>query len=193
MKILINLPKRVERLNSSSENLKNFFGENTFVVSDGVVMENTTHAVREAHKNAVRLAKNAGEKQALIFEDDILFRDGAFDYFKTLMQNLPDDYDVILFGCYSGQIFQTENLFFDKINKFSGLQMYLISERAYDKVLEYTGNRPIDHWMGLNLNCYISKKHLSYQSDGWSDNAKTVTNYNETVLRDYSKFFLKKD
>lgn len=193
MKIVINLPSRVERRAASFKTLKDFFGTGDNInFSDGVVLENTTHAVREAHKNAIRLASNVGSKRALIFEDDILFRDGALEYFNELINNLPEDYDVVLFGCYSGQIFQTENLFFDKINKFSGLQMYLINERAYDKVLAYTGNKPIDHWIGLNLNCYISKKHFSYQADGYSDNAKTVTNYNETVLHDYKDYFFKK-
>ncbi len=193
MKIVINLPVRVERREKAFNNIQHFFKCATqLFLSDGVVMENTTHAVREAHKNAIRLAKNVGEKQALIFEDDVLFRDGSLEYFNELMQNLPDDYDVILFGIYSGQIFKTENIYFDKVNKFSGLQMYLISERAYDKILNYSGGQPVDHWIGLNLNCYISKKHFSYQADGYSDNAKTVTKYNDSVLNDYKDFFFTK-
>lgn len=195
IKILINLPKRTERRAESEKNIKTFFNDdNTRIyLSYGVELENTTHGVREAHKNAVRFAIANEEKSALIFEDDILFRDGALDYFNTLMKNLPDDYDVILFGIYSGQIFKTENLYFDKVNKFSGLQMYLVNERAYNKILNYSGGQPIDHWIGLNLNCYISKKHFSYQKDGYSDNAKTVTKYNETVLVDYKYYFFKKD
>jgi GR25 family glycosyltransferase involved in LPS biosynthesis len=195
IKILINLPKRTERRAESEKNIKTFFNDdNTRIyLSYGVELENTTHGVREAHKNAVRVAVANEEKSALIFEDDILFRDGALDYFNTLMKNLPDDYDVILFGIYSGQIFKTENLYFDKVNKFSGLQMYLVNERAYEKILSYSGGQPIDHWIGLNLNCYISKKHFSYQKDGYSDNAKTVTKYNETVLVDYKDYFFKKD
>lgn len=193
MVIVINLPHRTERLRKTLENLSVFFSEikPEIFLCNGVVLENTTHAVREAHKNAVRMAATAGERQALIFEDDILFRDGSFEYFKTLMQNLPDDFDVVLFGIYSGQIYETENLFFDKVNKFSGLQMYLVHERAYDKILSYTGGQPIDHWIGLNLNCYISKKHFSYQSDGWSDNAKTMTNYNSDVLPNFKEYFFK--
>lgn len=195
IKIIINLPKRTERRAESEKNIKSFFNDdNTRIyLSYGVELENTTHGVREAHKNAVRVAIANEEKSALIFEDDILFRDGALDYFNTLMKNLPDDYDVILFGIYSGQIFKTENLYFDKVNKFSGLQMYLVNEKAYEKILNYSGGQPIDHWIGLNLNCYISKKHFSYQKDGYSDNAKTVTKYNETVLVDYKDYFFKKD
>lgn len=191
MKIIINIPKRTERLKKALDTLQNFFGENYFIVSEGVVMENTTHAVREAHKNAVRLAKNNNQKSALIFEDDVLMRDGALPYYNELIENLPDDYDIVLFGIYSGQIYETENLFFDKVNKFSGLQMYLVNERAYDKILSYTGGQPIDHWLGLNLNCYISKKHFSYQSDGWSDNAKTFTNYNTDVLPTFKDYFFR--
>jgi GR25 family glycosyltransferase involved in LPS biosynthesis len=195
IKILINLPKRTERRAESEKNIKTFFNNDNerIYLSYGVELENTTHGVREAHKNAVRVAIANEEKSALIFEDDILFRDGALDYFNTLMKNLPDDYDVILFGIYSGQIFKTENLYFDKVNKFSGLQMYLVNEKAYEKILNYSGGQPIDHWIGLNLNCYISKKHFSYQKDGYSDNAKTVTKYNETVLVDYKDYFFKKD
>lgn len=193
IKILINLPKREERRLTSIKNIIDFFKDDTvkIIVSNGVELENTTHGVREAHKCAVRIASNRGLKNALIFEDDILFRDGALNYFNELMENLPDDYDVILFGIYSGQIFKTENIFFDKVNKFSGLQMYLVNERAYEKILNYTGSQPIDHWIGLNLNCYISKRHFSYQIDGYSDNAKTVTNYNNDVLKDYKDYFFK--
>lgn len=195
IKILINLPKRTERRAESEKNIKTFFNNDNerIYLSYGVELENTTHGVREAHKNAIRVAIANEEKSALIFEDDILFRDGALSYFNELMENLPDDYDVILFGIYSGQIFKTENLYFDKVNKFSGLQMYLVNEKAYEKILNYSGGQPIDHWIGLNLNCYISKKHFSYQKDGYSDNAKTVTKYNETVLVDYKDYFFKKD
>lgn len=194
IKILINLPKRTERRSESEKNIKTFFNNDNEMIylSYGVELENTTHGVREAHKNAVRVAIANEEKSALIFEDDILFRDGALDYFNTLIENLPGDYDVVLFGIYSGQIFKTENLYFDKVNKFSGLQMYLIHERAYEKILNYSGGQPIDHWIGLNLNCYISKKHFSYQKDGYSDNAKTITKYNETVLNDYKDYFFNK-
>lgn len=193
VKILINLPKRTERKEKALSDLKSFFGEETFVyVSNGVIIENTTHAVREAHKNAIRVAKNNQEKQALIFEDDIKFRSGALDYFNELMNNLPDDFDVVLFGIYLGKIHKTENIYFDKVNKFSGLQMYLVSSMAYDKILNYNGNQPVDHWIGLNLNCYISKKHFAYQEDGWSDNAKTVTKYNDSILNDYKDYFFLK-
>jgi len=195
IKILINLPKRTERRAESEKNIKTFFNNDNerIYLSYGVELENTTHGVREAHKNAIRVAVANEEKSALIFEDDVLFRDGALSYFNELMENLPDDYDIILFGIYSGQIFKTKNLYFDKVNKFSGLQMYLVNEKAYEKILNYSGGQPIDHWIGLNLNCYISKKHFSYQKDGYSDNAKTVTKYNETVLVDYKDYFFKKD
>lgn len=192
IKIVINLPKRTERLKQTLENLANFFIEKKpyIHICSGVIMNSATQAVREAHKNAVRMALNEGVDKALIFEDDIVFRDNAYPYFKTLLNNLPSDYDVILFGIYSGQIFETENMYFDKVNKFSGLHMYLVSERAYEKILNYSGNQPIDHWIGLNLNCYISKKHFAYQYDGYSDNAKANTTYNQDVLSNYKSYFL---
>lgn len=190
IKIIINLPKRIERLKRSIENINAFFkSEVDLVVSAGVVMENTTHGVREAHKNAVRIAKNNGEKMALIFEDDIIFRGDALDYFNELVKNLPEDFEIVLFGVYSGKIERTESKYFDRIGKFSGLQMYLINETAYDKILSYNGNAPIDHWIGSNLKCYISKKHFSYQIDGYSDNAKTKTSYNLGVLNNFKEFF----
>jgi len=174
----------------SSSNIKSFFEEEIdIVVSDGVLMESATHGVREAHKNAVRLAMNRGEKMALIFEDDIVFRAGALEYYKELINNLPEKFDIILFGVYSGKIDKLKDGYFDKINKFSGLHMYLVNESAYEKILSYNGNQPIDHWIGLNLDCYISKLHFAYQLDGYSDNAKTVTSYNSGVLNNFKEFF----
>lgn len=192
IKIIINLPERIGRLQRSIENINAFFkSEVDLIVSAGVLMESGTKGVREAHKNAVRIAKNKGEKMALIFEDDIVFRGDALYYFNELIKNLPEDFEVVLFGVYSGKIERTENKHFDRIGKFSGLQMYLINETAYEKILSYNGNAPVDHWIGSNLKCYISKKHFSYQIDGYSDNAKCNTNYNSDVLLNFKEFFFR--
>lgn len=192
IKIIINLPKRIERLQRSIENINAFFkSEVDLVVSAGVLMESGTQGVREAHKNAIQIAKNNSEKMALIFEDDIIFRGDALEYFNELIKNLPEDFEIVLFGVYSGKIDRTESGYFDRIGKFSGLQMYLVNETAYDKILSYNGNAPVDHWIGSNLKCYISKRHFSYQIDGYSDNAKRKTDYNSGVLNNFKEFFFK--
>lgn len=187
--ILINLPKRKERLEKSTKEITNFFGEFKTIVSKGVdFIENTTLAVREAHKNCIKFSKEAGFNTVIVIEDDITLKENSKPYFDELMENLPDDYDVCVFGIYGGKINVLENQYWNKINKFSGLHFYLVNQKAYDKILEYNGTQPIDHWIGQNLNCYISKKLFAFQLDGWSDNAKTITDYNKTVLPGYKEF-----
>lgn len=192
--ILINLPRRKDRLEHSKNVLSKFINESdTLEICPGVDMiENTTIAVREAHKKAVQIAKDKNFDFVLIIEDDIMLRAGAREYFDTLLNNLPKDFDVLLFGIYSGVILENEeSQFWDGVCKFSGLHFYVVHKNAYDKILNYNGTQPIDHWIGENLNCRISKKHFAYQLDGWSDNAKTYTAYNSTELLRYSRYFLK--
>jgi len=188
--ILINLPKRTERLEHSKKELTKFFGEFKTVVSNAVDMqENTTLAIRESHKNCVKYANETEQKNILIIEDDIILRDNSKVYFDELMQNLPGDFDVLIFGCYSGTVIDTEDKYFNRIKKFAGCHFYIVNEKAYETLINYNGTEPIDHYIGKNLNVYISKKHFAYQRDGWSDNAKCLTNYNQTNLSLYKKYF----
>ncbi len=189
--ILINLPKRTDRLGHSIAELKKFFGKFEVLVTEGVDMpDSTTLGIREAHKECVKLASHYDFKTALIIEDDICLRDNSSPYFNELMNNLPDDFEVCLFGVYSGNIIETDDKYWNKIQKFAGLHFYLVNEKAYEKILNYNGTQPMDHWIGQNLNCYISKKHFAYQLDGYSDNSKCVTDYNKTNLMKFEKYFL---
>ena len=189
--ILINLPKRVDRLEHSCNELKKVFGKFTTLVTKGFDMpESTTLGIREAHKECIKIAKAYDFKSIIVIEDDICFRDNSKPYFDELMNNLPGDFDVCVFGIYGGTIIETSDKYWDKINRFSGGHFYLVNQKAYSKILDYNGTKPIDHWMGENLNCYISKKHFAYQLDGYSDNSKCVTDYNRTNLSKYEKYFL---
>lgn len=188
--ILINLPKRTDRLEHAKKVLTDFLGQFKTVISNGFVCESSTIAVREAHKNCIKYANECEFKQILVIEDDICLRENSNTYFNELLENLPHDYDVCIFGIYSGKVIELENnKYWNKVNKFAGLHFYVVNERAYDKIINYNGTEAIDHWIGKNLNCYISKKHFAYQLDGYSDNAKCVTNYNFTNLSGYKKYF----
>jgi GR25 family glycosyltransferase involved in LPS biosynthesis len=190
--ILINLPKRKDRLIHSEKELLKVLDSFNCFISQGFTCESTTIAIREAHKGCISFAKSNNFENILIIEDDICLRDNSKEYFNELLNNLPIDYDVCTFGIYSGKVIELENnKYWNKINKFAGLHFYIVNSKAYDKIIQYEGTQPIDHWIGMNLNCYISKLHFAYQLDGWSDNAKAFTNYNNTNLSGYRKYFLK--
>lgn len=189
---LINLPKRKDRLEHSTNVLTNFFGNYETSICHAVDMpDNTTLAIRESHKKCIKYAVNFRLKYVLIIEDDICFRENSKPYFDELIQNLPEDYDVCLFGIYGGNVIDTDDKYWNKINKFSGAHFYIINEKSYYKILNYNGTQPIDHWIGENLKCYISKKHFAYQLDGYSDNSKCITDYNKANLERYKKYLLK--
>jgi len=151
--ILINLPKRKERLEHSKLELTKFFGDFKTVISNAVDMqENTTLAIRESHKNCVKFAHQSGNENILIIEDDMFLRDNSKSYFDELLENTPDDFDVLIFGCYSGQVIDTDDKYWNKIKKFAGCHFYIVNERAYQTLMDYNGTEPIDHYIGKNLN-----------------------------------------
>jgi len=88
--------------------------------------------IAEAHKQIVRVAKLRKEPFIIIGEDDLCFP--ANDGFEYFMKKVPVAFDVYLGGIYSGigQLPNEEN----KITKyFSGLHLYIVAEKFYDKFL----------------------------------------------------------
>jgi len=187
--ILINLPRRTDRLEHAKKEIAKF-DLDLSIMNAMDMPDNTTLAIRESHKKCIKYASDFNLSNVLVIEDDICFRENSKPYFDELTNNLPSDYEVCLFGIYSGAITETTDKYWNKINKFSGAHFYLVNQTAYNKILDYNGTHPIDHWIGQNLNCYISKKHFAYQLDGYSDNSKCITDYNNVNLKKYEQYFL---
>lgn len=183
--VLINLPHRTERLIQSHKQLNDFYGERKIYKMDGVTHSTPKIGIATAHMNCIRLAKEKKWKYVCIAEDDLFFTsERSREYANKCFENVPEDFDILLGGVYGSPNFTDYNSYWDRVTNFCGLQYYIVSQKAYDKILkfDFTGN--IDLWLGKNnhnLNCYVSRLYFALQVDGYSDNALKQTDYLQMI------------
>lgn len=101
------------------------------------------------HYDIIKTSLQRGFERILIFEDDISFV-ASYDYFWSLMNNIPNNYDVLLFRNnfrifypdsfmpeieeYKGTYFKVENDF--NTWRQAGTMMYALSKKAMEYILE---------------------------------------------------------
>jgi hypothetical protein len=119
-------------------------------------------------------------------EDDVVLRPGAFEYLDHAINFAPEGWDILLGGVYESELLTPINEYWNKTGEFCGLHFYIVAERAYEKILKYNGKHHIDRWMnhkGKGLNCYVTKKFIATQRDGFSDNVRKVKSYSDNLKR----------
>ncbi len=105
---------------------------------DGVFIPSIKASINAAHKQIVEYAKLAEWEEVCIAEDDLkATHPNSWNYF---LQNKPADYDLYLSMIYLGQ--PDEN---NIVKDFTGLTLYCIHSRFYDKFLSVDPNEHIDH------------------------------------------------
>lgn len=187
-KVVINLPERSERL-LRFKNEFNYLFDDTFQVVNGVKKDNPMLGIAEAHLNCIRLAKEKGWDKVLIMEDDLYIpaKEKARNYVSEAFKKVPDDWDIILGGVYYVRNQVKANNYWTRIGEFCALHFYIVNSSCYDKILTYDGTNHIDRWVGkLGLNCYVPSRFFAIQYDGFSDNVKKETNYNNTYLKAFN-------
>lgn len=180
--LVINLPSRPDRLELIGKELAGL----SYIIMPGVPNTNPMVGIAEAHLNCIQKAKASGWPHVLIVEDDLDLRPGAVYYLNEALQNLPDDWDILLGGVYEANEVRPFNTHWNTIGEFCGLHFYILKQKAYEKALQYDGRLHIDRWMnyhGKRMNAFITKKYFAIQRDGYSDNSKSFTNYNDIHLK----------
>ena len=89
------------------------------------------------------MAKKANYKQILICEDDVTFHLQSIDIWKAALQELPNNWDILLGGISNfdcNRVCKSKYKNLVKINDFSGEHMMLVNEKAYDILLTYINN-----------------------------------------------------
>lgn len=181
-KLVINLESRPDRLAQVKKDLHPY----SAFVMPGIVDKDPMTGIAMAHLNCIRLAKEKRWDQVIIMEDDVCFRLGAWDYLRDALQAAPQDWEILLSGVYEENGIEQVNGFWDKIGEFCGLHFYIVHSRAYNKILTYDGRLHIDRWMnhrGTRLKAYQTRRYATYQRDGYSDNSRSHTNYNDLHLK----------
>lgn len=185
--LVINLPKRKDRLLGFKEELKHI-GSPDFIVIDGIIDEVNVHkGISQAHVNCVKWAKENNVPYVLIMEDDVLFqaKERTLDYINECFDNLPSDWDILLGGVSFAKGMKKYNDYWNEIGDLCGTHFYVVNSKAYDKIIAFDCNTYFDRWIGRNkdLKTFVARKFFAIQSEGFSDNTGKK--------EDYSRLFRK--
>lgn len=95
-----------------------------------------------SHLKVYNIFKQSSKPYALILEDDAMFPTDLHDrVIRTIQDDVPDDWDVILLGRWA--IEETREKTHVKVHKFWGTQGYIINKKGLSKMQTYR-NVPID-------------------------------------------------
>ncbi len=167
---IIHLSNRVDRMQLLKDEIVT---QNvaSFRVWEGVV-DNTLvrRGISRAHKNVIRDAKLQGYQSVLIGEDDLHFTSpSAFDFY---LGNIPGDFDMYLGGIVYGEI-NEHNLTSD----FSGITLYIIHRRFYDKMLALPEDQHIDRAQQNRGKFVACNPMVVIPHNGYSDNQQRYVDY----------------
>lgn len=181
-KLVISLPERTDRREHVKKELDYFGWDFNFI--DGVRKTPVHLGIAEAHKKCIKLAKDLNLPYICILEDDVLFqsKEKTKDYLNLAFANVPDDFDILLGGYYTGALLK-RGKYWNEIGQFCGLHFYIVAEKFYNRILEYTDNGHIDRYMNEDerTKVYCTEKFFAIQLDGWSDNTNKNTTYSATL------------
>lgn len=166
---IIHLPRREDRMLNIIRQAETQGFE--YRLWEGIEQGNAMRDIGDSHKQIVQFAKENGMPEILIGEDDLMFvKPGEFDRF---LAEKPAQYDLYLSGIYSGDVVN------GRVKIFAGLHLYFINARYYDKFLTSRPEQHIDTGQANKGVFYVSQPFTCYQADGYSDQAKSKTDYNK--------------
>jgi len=187
-KLVINLPDRPDRLESFKEQFKYIDqGGDSFEVIPGIRENPPLKGIAEAHKNAIRKAKENHWPQVLILEDDVLFQaqHKTIEFVQNALHNLPEKWDILLGGVYEASKVKPYNDYWMTCGQFCSLHFYIVNSHFYDHILTHNQNVHIDRWINHNnnFNIFIPTKFFAIQKPGKSDNTGRVENYEAKLMK----------
>ena len=141
---------------------------------DAVYLPSVKAGINSAHKQIVEYARLAGWDEVCIAEDDLQFSsEKSWEYF---LANKPTDFDIYLSMVYLGE--PDEN---NIVKEYTGMTLYVVSSRFYDKFLSVDPNEHIDRALG-GLGVYkVCRPFIAKQYNGWSSNTGKTENYDELL------------
>jgi GR25 family glycosyltransferase involved in LPS biosynthesis len=148
-----------------------------------------------SHQECIKLAKNSGWENCLIFEDDCIFIDNFMSKADACISDLKDrEWDMFFFGgepasqCnpITQNIVQTDGVY--------GAHAYAINSRFYDTVLSYPNDRNLIDVIYIHCSTHSKKFYLAKELLIWRDDDRYpsdlwIKSGSEKIYRDaYTKF-----
>lgn len=149
-----------------------------------------------SHMKAIKQARDNGIERLLLLEDDVVFIDEVNNKFSSLINNIPNDWDIIFFGGnhVGGQTPVNNGVV--KLGGSYAIHACGINKKAYDILIQhletsidrvvnnrehrYTPSVAADYFLAKLhkvLNVYCFKPHLAWQLEDFSDIQQTKVNY----------------
>lgn len=150
----------------------------------------------KSHLEVLKLAKNRGYKNIIIFEDDFVFvepKETVERQLETFFTNVTDfKVCMLAYNLHSGMA-DLKHLYLTKVKRAATASGYIVNHTCYDELINlYEENLPLlestmEHWKYANDQIwnklqekggwYCFTNRLGKQRDGFSDNANTYLKY----------------
>ena len=197
----INLKRRTERWEAVSKEFEKLGIADRVIKFEGI--DNPTQPTvgcKDSHCKIYEYAKENNYENVLIFEDDFELANEWEDTIPKAMEQLPEDWDMLYFGCnlidYSN--LASPNLIIPRAAK--ALHAYAIKSTLYDFLIKGLKNfkQPIDRYtdwyvtQARKFDVYAMYPIAAIQATGISDIEKHEVSYGQMMERNY-KMFVKGD
>lgn len=185
----VNLDKRTDRWDECEKEFeKHGLNIERFSAVDGSTVEIVNSSLNDgqtgcalSHLEILEISKCKGYNNCLILEDDVQFDDELNKILPNIMNQVPDDWDILYFGGNhsANNIWNpqsklkkvTENIF--RVTNCYTTHSYAVKKTVYDKIISsFDGTVPIDVCLSevqKNTNSYIIRPHLAWQRPSFSD------------------------
>jgi hypothetical protein len=147
------------------------------------------------HTRLIKKIKDEKLEKVLILEDDIEFCDTFEKDFKSSIQELPNDWDLLFFGGNHTGGYDKISEKIGRVYRTLALHSYAVNQKAidilYENMIRFVGNTlgcgkqltpsvAADFYMSRlqpMLNCYSIFPNLTWQRESFSDLQQDVMNY----------------
>jgi GR25 family glycosyltransferase involved in LPS biosynthesis len=138
----------------------------------------------ESHLEQIKMAKKKEMAFVFVLEDDVRFIDSAHEKLGKALASVPDDWDVLLGGCYETPIGEhvTEEIY--KIYYAQGTHCIFYRKSCYEKIINYD-KKPsgIDDYISYlaatgDINLYHIYPPVAFQNGGYSDIKQDTFDWN---------------
>lgn len=157
---------------------------NEFEIFPAIVLKHSVvESISSSFKEVIRRAKENGDKEICIMEDDVMFP--SLNGWKYFLDNKPESFDI-----YIGGSFIVDNrLKYEppliKVKEYIGNHCIIVNERYYDKWLETDSKNHCDAVHSGNGEFYVCFPFIALQRAGWSANNQSQHNYSFIVPKEY--------
>jgi hypothetical protein len=184
-KLVISLPERGDRLEKLSKELTKLFFNPSYELIQGIRIDPVEVGIVQAHKNAIRHARENEWPAVIVLEDDLRLSDSPnlINYTTELFSNVPDSFGGLSGSCYCGNP-NKYNEYWSLVKNFCGAQFVVYSSEYYDKIINHNfQNYNYDREVSKIIPFYVSNKLFATEYPGKSDHAKKEVNHDHLLKK----------